>query len=195
VPSCALPIRKSDFVARMPKEDAAKYRSSLERRPKFVKAIGMISIENSSLEVLLAELLSALLGIHGDFGILIYFTPKAAIPRLDMITNVVEPSIGGHPELTAKVRNVVKRAKTAVGKRHDVMHALWTLADHPAEGVQQIFLPSLDAGEVQLSTLDRLVADYRALIEDVGPMITDVQKARGLDWKRPYNSYLDPLLK
>src|SRR5262245_26542167 len=51
-----------------------KYRSPLERRPKFVKAIGMISIENSSLEVLLAELLAALLGIHGEFGILVYFT-------------------------------------------------------------------------------------------------------------------------
>jgi hypothetical protein len=67
------------------------YRSPLERRPKFVKAIGMISIENSSLEVLLAELFAALLGIHGEFGILIYFTPKAAIPRLDMIVTSLSP--------------------------------------------------------------------------------------------------------
>jgi hypothetical protein len=170
----------------MPKEDDAKYRSSLERRPKFVKAIGMISIENSSLEVLLAELLAALLGVHGDFGILIYFTPKAAIPRLDMIDNVTEPSLAHHPEVAAKIRSVVKRAKAAIGKRHDVMHALWTLADHPAGGVEQIFLPSWNGGEVKLSTLDKLIADYRVLIEEAGPLIDDVQQARGFGWKAPY---------
>src|SRR5437762_8836446 len=131
-----------------------KYRSPLERRPKFVKAIGMISIENSSLEVLLA----ALLGIHGEFGILIYFTPKAAIPRLDMIDNVTEPSLAGNPELVAKIRAIVKRAKTAIGRRHDVMHTLWAF-DHPADGVQQILLPSFKGGEVKLSTLDKLIAD------------------------------------
>src|SRR6266702_1945275 len=164
---------------RVMEKKADKYRSPLEQRPKFVKAIGMISIENSSLEVLLAELLAALLGIHGEFGILIYFTPKAAIPRLDMIANVIEPSLPSRPELAARVRNIVKRSKAAIGKRHDVMHSLWTLADHPAEGVQQIFFPSWNGGEVKLSTLDRLVADYRLLIEEVGPLIDDVQKARG----------------
>ncbi len=102
----------------------------------------MVSIENSSLEVLLAELLAALLGIHGEFGILIYFTPKAAIARIDMIDNVIEPSLGDHPELAAKIRSVVKRAKAVIGKRHDAMHALWTLTDDPAENVAQVFLPS-----------------------------------------------------
>lgn len=162
-----------------------QYRSPLERRPKFVKAIGMISIENSSLEVLLAELLAALLGIHGEFGILIYFTPKAAIPRLDTIDNVTEPSLAGHPELTAKIRAIVRRAKAAIGRRHDVMHTLWAF-DHPAEGVQQIFLPSFKGGEVKLSALDKLIADYRRLIDEVIPLIDEVQKARGLGWKAPY---------
>ncbi|MDH2352159.1 hypothetical protein QCM80_16010 [Bradyrhizobium sp. SSUT112] len=161
------------------------YRSPLERRPKFVKAIGMISIENSSLEVLLAELLAALLGIHGEFGILIYFTPKAAIPRLDMIDNVTEPSLAGHPELAARIRAIVKRAKAAIGRRHDVMHTLWAF-DHPADGVQQILLPSFKGGEVKLSTLDKLVADYRGLIEETAPLIDDVQKVRGFGWKAPY---------
>lgn len=167
-------------------EKSDKYRSPLERRPKFVKAIGMISIENSSLEVLLAELLAALLGIHGEYGILLYFTPKAAIPRLDMIANVVKPSLPSHPELATQVLSVVKRSKAAIGKRHDVMHSLWTVADHPAEGVQQIFFPSWNGGEVKLSTLDKLVADYRLLIEEAGPLIDDVRKARGFGWKTPY---------
>jgi len=39
------------------------------------------------------------------------------------------------------------------------------------------------------------VADYRNLIDDIAPLINDVQEARGLGWKRPYNSFLDPLLK
>jgi hypothetical protein len=163
-----------------------KYRSPLERRPKFVKAIGMISIENSSLEVLLAELLAALLGIHGEYGILIYFTPRAAIPRLDMIANVIEPSLPKHPDLTVQLHTIIKRAKAAIGKRHDVMHALWTVADNPSEGVEQIFLPSWNGGEVKLATLDKLIADYRALIEDVIPLIDETQKARGFGWKAPF---------
>ena len=61
--------------------------------------------------------MAALLGIHGEFGILIYFTPKAAIPRLDMIDNVAEPSLAGHPELVAKIRAIVKRARAAIGRR------------------------------------------------------------------------------
>jgi glycerate kinase len=58
--------------------------------------------------------------------------------------------------------------------------------NHSADGVQQIFLPSWDGGEVKLSALDKLVADYRALIEVTGPLIDDVQKARGFGWKAPY---------
>lgn len=162
-----------------------RYHSPLERRPKFVKAIGMVSIENASLETLLAELLAALLGIHGEFGILIYFTPKAAIARVDMIDNVIEPSVGNH-QVAAKVRAVVKRAKAVIGKRHDVMHALWTLSDDPTESVAQIFLPSWKGGEVKLSALDKLVEDYRSLIEEVGPLIDEVQKARGFGWKAPF---------
>jgi|AmaraimetFIIA100_FD_contig_31_50890478_length_376_multi_2_in_0_out_0_2 hypothetical protein len=65
------------------------------------------------------------------------------------------------------------------------MHTLWAF-DHPADGVQQILLPSLKGGEVKLSTLDKLIADYRSLIEETAPLIDDVQKARGLGWKAPY---------
>ena len=120
----------------------------------------MISIENASLEVLLAELLAALLGIHGELGIIVYFTPKAAIPRLDTIANVTEPSIGGNKKLVGKVRSVVKRAKAAIGKRHDVMHALWALNDesYPTE-VHQISFPSWGGGAVRLDTLQRLIDD------------------------------------
>ena len=102
-----------------------------------------------------------------------------------MIANVVEPSLAGHPELAAKIRSIVKRAKSAIGRGHEVMHALWTF-EHPAEGVQQIFLPSWDGGEVKLSTLDKLVSDYRVLIDEVGPLIDDIQGARGFGWKAPY---------
>ncbi|MCS3731116.1 hypothetical protein [Bradyrhizobium betae] len=145
----------------------------------------MISIENSSLEVLFAELLAALLGVHGEFGILIYFTPKAAIARLDMIDNVIEPSLAGHSELIAEIRAILKRAKAAIGRRHDAMHTLWAF-DDPADGVQQILLPSFKGGEMNLSTLDKLIADYRSLIEEVIPLIDHVQKARGFGWKAPY---------
>lgn len=38
---------------------------------------------------------------------------------------------------------------------------------------------------LKLSTLDKLVSDYRVLIDEVGPLIDDIQGARGFGWKAP----------
>ena len=40
--------------------------SSLNRKPQYVKAIGMISIENGNLEIALADLMAAILRIQRD---------------------------------------------------------------------------------------------------------------------------------
>jgi hypothetical protein len=72
------------------------------------------------------------------------------------------------------------------------MHSLWALSEDvsPTE-VHQISFPSWGGGEVKLATLHRVIDDFRALIEEVGPLIAEVQSSRGFGWKRPFNASLD----
>ena len=59
--------------------------SDLERFPEHVRAIGMISIENANLELSLADLLGATLKISRRVAHAIYFTPRAAALRLEIL--------------------------------------------------------------------------------------------------------------
>lgn len=70
-------------------EGRPAYQSMLERHPKHVKAIGMITIDLSNLDIMLAQLLGALLNIPAEVADAIYFSPQAAGPRLSIIDNVV----------------------------------------------------------------------------------------------------------
>ena len=63
--------------------------STLERFPDHVKAIGMISIEIGNLEMVLGDLLAALLMIPSFLGQAVYMTPRAAIARVDVLDNVI----------------------------------------------------------------------------------------------------------
>lgn len=56
--------------------------SSLEHYPDHVYAIGMISIENSNLELSLSELFSAVLFLPKKVGHAIFFTPRANTLRV-----------------------------------------------------------------------------------------------------------------
>jgi len=104
-------VPRATLAQVMPKPPARSkrnYRSPMERYPKYVHALGMISIENSSLESCLGELLGIILGIHPHIGHTLYFTPRAAIARLDLIENVINDSIGDDEALSKRVRAVVK---------------------------------------------------------------------------------------
>jgi hypothetical protein len=169
----------------MPKPPKKKsYRSPLENHPKYVHAIGMISIENASLESLLGELLGALLGIHLHIGHTLYFTPRSAIARLDLLANVAAESIGKHLKLLAKVRAIIKRSKAAIGKRHDIIHSLWAETEYGEDiGVARISFPEWGGVEVPLTALNELIRDFRILIEEVEPLINEVQQARGIGFR------------
>ena len=112
-------VPRATLAQVMPKPPARSkrnYRSPMERYPKYVHALGMISIENSSLKSCLGELLGIILGIHPHIGHTLYFTPRAAIARLDLIENVINNSIGDDDALSKRVRAVVRRSKAAMGK-------------------------------------------------------------------------------
>lgn len=136
----------------------------------------MISIENASLESMLAELLGALLG-DLRIGHTLYFTPKAAIARLDLLENISVPAIGKYPILLSKVLAIIKRSKAAMGKRHDIIHSLWAETD--SGDIARISFPKWGGGDIPLVSLTDLVRDFRILVEEVAPLIVEVQQARG----------------
>jgi hypothetical protein len=138
----------------------------------------MISIENASLESILGELLGALLGIHPQVGHTLYFTPRAAMPRLEMLENVMDQALSREPEVLAKVAAVLKRSRAIMQKRHEVMHSLWAISDEPGEPVARIMFPSWKGGNIKLVELTDIIRDYRNLIGEAGPLIDDVQSAQ-----------------
>jgi hypothetical protein len=97
-------------------------KSVLENRPDYTSAIGMINIEIGGLEMTLGRLLGAVLNVQDAVGQVLYLTPKSAFARLEILENVVTVLIdeegGGH----ARLLSIVKRAKTILGKRHELIH-------------------------------------------------------------------------
>jgi hypothetical protein len=66
------------------------FQSSLEKHPEYVRAIGMISIETTSLDIMLGDLLAATLGIPESIGHAIYLTPRSATARIELFQNVTK---------------------------------------------------------------------------------------------------------
>lgn len=176
-----------DWFLDMPTSES-DYRSPLEQHPDYVHAIGMISIEHASLETLLGDLLGVLLGIHPHIGTTLYFTPKAATARLELIKNIRVMSTVSGTDLVQKVDVIITRSSAVMGKRNDIIHSLWSVNDEE-EGVEapvvKITFPKFDGGDVKLQQLKDVVRDYRRLIVDVKELILLVQKARGLELEEP----------
>jgi hypothetical protein len=106
-------------------------KSSLENYPDYVRAIGMISIENANLEHALASLFSKMLFISLAVGHAIYLTPKYAIARIEIFENAARVALSprGDADHKKKLQRALKeanrianRARTAIGKRHGIIH-------------------------------------------------------------------------
>lgn len=164
--------------------ESKRYQSPLEGYPEYVKAIGMISIENASLESVLGELLGTLLGVHPHIGHTLYFTPRAAIARLELIENILPLSIATDEQLIKRIKTVVKRARAAIGKRHEIIHSLWAeneLDDNAP--VARISFPKGGGGDISIAELTDLIRDYRNLIEEIAPLHDEVQSVRGFGYR------------
>ena len=66
-------------------QSCRRFQSPLEKRPRYARAIGMIAVEITNLEILLGEMLAVLLHIQPDLGRAIYLTPTRCYrTRLDI---------------------------------------------------------------------------------------------------------------
>jgi len=150
---------------------------------------------DGNLDLSLSVLLSALLDIPIRVAEAIYFTPKAAIARVDILANTVEakfafatshedPDIRKQYEAElAHIRALVKRSKASIGKRHAVMHDLWGASGADRQTVMRAALPAppgaVEAGEhVSIIELEKTISQVRQLISDIRALAAEIQRRR-----------------
>jgi hypothetical protein len=90
------------------------YQSPLERHPRYVRAIGMITVEITNLEIFLGEMLSVLLRIPPDIGRTVYLTPRAASARLEILEKVRDLVLVKDGKPYGVVTSLTKRTRKIV---------------------------------------------------------------------------------
>jgi hypothetical protein len=151
------------------------YRSAMEDYPEHVKAIGMLSIELSNLEIFLGEMLGGLLKIPRHVGHILYLTPRASIARLDMLGNVAKAVLVEKSDGLKKIEKLIERCQTTMGKRHKMIHGAWVISPTStvaADGdpVNLMELPlylTFNQSPMPLKRLTKRIYDVRELIRDV----------------------------
>lgn len=145
-----------------------RYQSVLERYPKHVHAIGMISIEIANLDILLGEMLGGLLRISRVYSRIVYLTPRSNFGRLELIENAAEAMLQPDSIGLKHVKSLIGRARAIAGKRHDLIHHAWVLVEDSDQPHQSIMLtdPPI-AKPVEITTLENIVRDIRELVLDV----------------------------
>jgi hypothetical protein len=149
----------------------------MEFAPEYVRAIGMISIENANMELALAALFSRIIQVQLKTGRAIYLTPKSAVARTEIFENAAKAALdpeawhgnkAHHDEMRAalnKTLNIIERAKTAIGKRHGIMHDQWGVnIDTDEVERRSLGKPAKTDGVVSVETLESLIASMRAII-------------------------------
>lgn len=152
------------------------WRSTLDDYPAHVRAIGMISIENANLELAMARLFSQVALISLRVARAVYLTPKSAIARLEIIQSAAKASFrpngdDSHKKQLSsalnKVNRIAERAKTIAGKRHSIIHDVWSVDDDTGEVQRSPVTNVIMEENMPLATLERLIDDLRRLISDV----------------------------
>jgi hypothetical protein len=173
-------------MARKPTFPPTSRQSRLEDHPEFVRAIGMISIENSNLEDSLALLFSRVIRIGSNIGRAIYLTPKSALARIEILENASKeffrPKKRPEPEeervarteTLSAVLSLCRRARTVIGKRHSIMHDSWGFDLETNTVVRFATAAVSNATPVDIKTLEVLISECRQLMAEVTNLASDL---------------------
>jgi hypothetical protein len=148
-------------------EKLPPYQSPLERRPRYVRAIGMITIEITNLEIFLGDLLSVLLHVPPDIGRTIYLTPRAATARLETLENVRDRVLTKDGKPHHAVTSLTKRARRIFDRRHAMVHHSWGLRKGRVHRRPVPWDSGAVGEQVKLSALNEIIRDIRVLATDV----------------------------
>jgi hypothetical protein len=102
--------------------------SPLSDSPKYLQAIGLVTVEINSMETLLASLFGVTFKVSPEIGRAIYYAPKGATARLDiLVEEAAKAAITDNPRLLASIRSAASRAKGIFTDRNAVAHDLWAI--------------------------------------------------------------------
>ncbi len=139
--------------------DPSAFETPLLEHPEHLKAIGIITIELATMELLLAALMGGLINVDVKTADAIFTTPKSSIARLDLITNI----LAIRPELPAffkeEIEKVVSKARRIMGRRHTLVHNLWGASP---DGVHSIVF---NKGDRKIKPLP--IGELNDLINDI----------------------------
>jgi hypothetical protein len=141
-------------------EHATELWSPLSESPEYLQAIGLVTVEINSMEFLLASLLGATINVSPEIGRAIYYAPKGATARVDILEEAAKAAITDNPRLLAGIKSVANRAKGIFTERNGVAHDLWAV---PA-GKTTVHRGSIEQLRVaDLKELDAIVERAREL--------------------------------
>ena len=165
------------------------WHSVLEDHPDYVKAIGMISIENANVEMFFGSLLADILGTTRNVGQAIYWAPKSANPRLEILKATAEQVYKAFEQLPSeevldiavaaekqkadtlqRILKLIKRANSVIGRRHAIIHDVWGTDSKNNDVLQQPIKGALfgvgNEKRKPLKALKQPIIDMRSLIDD-----------------------------
>jgi hypothetical protein len=149
--------------------------SRLEKHPEFVRAIGMISIENANIEAQMARLFSRILFIPLHVGFAIYLTPKSATARIEIFQKAIKAALRptGPEEHQKKLKDALDKAnrlanrvKTVTGKRHQIIHDVWGV-DETGDVVRKPLPAFVESEKVPITKLNNMIREMRTLSREI----------------------------
>ncbi len=145
------------------------YQSVLVRHPDYLEAIGTLSIEVVNIDILLAHLLSAVLGIPRRIGDEIYFTPRANALRINILQNVARTALHGIHGYEKQTLNIAKRALAIADKRHKILHESWGFSQDGYYITRRALPLSRPAKRprIPLTEITDVIGDTRQLVKEI----------------------------
>jgi hypothetical protein len=137
------------------------FQSPLTQHPDFLNKLGLVTAEVSIMELRLAALLAKVSGLSHQLAEAIYFTPKAAIPRIDIVRNVCQIVHGKNTAAQTDHKKALDKATAAMGRRHQLIHSLFAANEDDIFLVTGADKGSRDATPLAKDHLDSLIRDIR----------------------------------
>lgn len=152
----------------------------LEEKPRYVRAIGMVSLEAIALELRMGSLMARTVGLPTNIARAIYLTPKSEQARIDIFRNAAKARLHVSPSkrntalgkkkarALRDVMKIIERAETLIRTRHRVIHDDWNVSDDESKVTRRI----LDGGmgrehiPASLKELKTLIRDMRVIIDN-----------------------------
>jgi hypothetical protein len=139
------------------------YQSPLEKRPRYTRAIGMITVEITNLEIIFGEMLAVLLHLPPDTGRTIYLTPRASSARIEILENVRDLVLVKNGRPYRAVTSLTNRARNIFNRRHAMVHHSWGIRKKRVHRRKVPWGAGAIGEPIKLSELNNLIRDIREL--------------------------------